>query len=417
MIEGVLKRPTDPAMLGGVAELYGTPTYVYSEAVIRRQIVLLREVLRDIPVHLSYAAKANGALPILRLMVHEGLGIDAVSPAELELALRVGFPPDRILFSANNMTDEEMHFAAESGAVLNIGELSRLESFGSAYPGSSLCVRLNPQIGAGHHQHVITAGERSKFGIPIEQMNDMRALINRYKLSLVGLHQHIGSGILDTNILWCAISIMLDIALDFDSLQFINLGGGFGIPYRPDEHALDMGAWKNEIVDPLHDYLKKHPSSDLTFVFEPGRFLVAESGTLLVRVNTLKVTKNRTFAGVDSGMGHLVRPVIYGAYHAVYNLTNPDGLLKVYDIVGNICESADFFAKERSVQEIRQGDLLAILDTGAYGMAMASMYNTRSLPSEVWVPESGAAPVLISARETVSELIDRLYPSLSVQED
>ena len=406
------KSPTESETLTRVAEEFGTPTYVYFERIIRERISTLRKYLEGIPFQLSYACKANGSLPVLRVMREENLGVDAVSPAELEVALRVGFQRDRILFSANNMTDQEMSEALDCDVLLNIGGLSRLERFGQTHPGARVSVRLNPQIGAGHHNHVITAGPASKFGIGVENIDEIQSIASRHGLRVVGLHQHIGSGILDTEILGKAISVMLDAALRFDQLRFINLGGGLGIPYRPNESALDFDAWHDKIVLPLKDFLEKHPSDQLTFVFEPGRFLVAESGSLLVRVNTIKKTPGQTFAGVDSGMGHLARPAIYGAYHEICNLTNPDGARAPYDVVGNICESADFFARDRLIQEIREGDLLCILDTGAYGMSMASMYNTRPLPSEVWIPASGEEPQLISERETTADLVDRLYPEL-----
>ena len=412
MTEHELKRPFNPDTLREIADSYGTPTYCYSEQIIRDRISLLRSHVSGTPVHLSYAAKANVALPILRLMLDEGLGVDVVSPAELELAIRVGFAPDQILYSANNMTDQEMNLAASKGVVMNVGELSRLKRFGQDFPCSRVCVRLNPQIGAGHHKHVITAGRDSKFGIPVEQTDEIKRIVSEYDLQLIGLHQHIGSGILDTDVVWAAIAVMLDVAIQFDSLQFINLGGGLGVPYGPNEHALDLSLWREKIVRPLEEYRGRHPSTDLTFVFEPGRFLVAEAGVLLVRVNTIKETEHHLFAGVDSGMGHLSRPAIYGAYHAVYNLSHPDGELNTYDIVGNICESADFFARERAIQEIRVGDLLAILDVGAYGMSMASLYNMRPLPAQLWLPAEGTEIRLVTARESATELIDRLYPGL-----
>jgi diaminopimelate decarboxylase len=407
-----LKTPSNPGQLLELARTYGTPLYVYREETIRRRIRGLKRHLTGLPYHLSYACKANSALPILRIMVEEGLGIDAVSPAELELAIRIGFDPDRILYSSNNMTDGEMTVAHERGALLNIGELSRLERYGRAFPGSDVCVRLNPRVGAGHHDHVITAGPSSKFGIDVGRIDEVRETVHRYGLRLVGLHQHIGSGILDTDILREAAAVMLECAAAIDTLEFVNLGGGLGVPYRPDEAPLDLHSWQDKIVRPLADYVRKHPARNLFVAFEPGRFLVAESGALIVRANTVKASMGRVFAGVDSGMGHLVRPAIYGAYHAIYNLSNPQGELRRYDVVGNICESADFFARDREVQEIREGDWLCVLDTGAYGMSMASEYNLRPLPAEVWIPSSGESPQLLRRSESPGELIDRLYPDL-----
>ncbi len=396
--------PSQRETLLSCADQFGTPTYVYFEETIVRQISTLKEHLSGLPLRLLYAMKANHAVPVMKTMLREGLGIDAVSPAELEYALQLGFPVDRVLFSANNMTDGEMHFATKRGVMLNVGELSRLESFGQAYPGSSVCVRLNGQVGAGHHEHVITAGDKSKFGIPVEQIDAIHDIANRYELTIVGLHQHIGSGIMDTETLWQAISVILDASVSFKDLRFINVGGGLGIPYRPDESSLDMSSFDRLIVEPLKQFIADHPSEDLSIWFEPGRFFTAQSGVLLAHVNTVKEGTVRTFAGTDSGMNHLVRPAMYGSYHHVVNLSNPDGPEKTYDVVGNICESSDFFAKDRAVAELREGDIIGVLDAGAYGMSMTTTYNMRSEPAEVWIESSGDIH-LSRPRKSVDEMV------------
>ena len=199
----------------------------------------------------------------------------------------------------------------------------------------------------------------------------------------------------------------------FPDLEFLNFGGGLGVPCRPDEAPLDLENFEETIVEPLLAYRAQHPATDLQFWFEPGRYLVAESGVLLMQVNTLKRANGRCFAGTDSGMGHLVRPAIYEAYHGVFNLSNPEGPLRLYDVVGNICESGDRFAHKREVQEIREGDVLAVLDTGAYGMAMASLYNLRALPAEVFLPVSpDTPPRLIRPHSSPEELIDRYLSEL-----
>ena len=401
------KVPYDPQALLRIAESIGTPTYVYSERILRSKCAELRRNLKGIPFRLLYAMKANSCPAVLRVMLSEGLGIDAVSPGECLLASRLGFPPERILFSANNMTDSEMETAAASGVTLNIGELSRLDKFGQVNRGGRVCIRLNPQVGAGHHEHVITAGERSKFGVPVGQIDAVKDLAARHELKIIGLHQHIGSGIMSTDTLWKAMSVLLEAAGSFPQLEFINFGGGLGIPYRDHELPLDLDHFGRTILEPLRAFAEGHPSGTLTYWFEPGRFLVAEAGVLLVQVNTIKTNRSRVFAGADSGMGHLVRPAIYGAYHAIYNLSNPDGAPQVYDVTGNICESGDLFARERTIPEIREGDVLAILDAGAYGMAMASEYNLRPLPAEVLLTSDGEF-VIARKRRSAEELVDEL---------
>ena len=402
----MLKTAPFPETLRQIASDFGTPTYVYFEQTVLDRINSLKTHLAGLPLQLLYAMKANHAVPIMQRMKQEGLGIDAVSPAELLLALKLGFPAEKILFSANNMTDQEMHFAIKQGVILNVGELSRLEKLGKAYPGTSVCVRLNPQIGAGHHKHVITAGTESKFGIPVEQIEEIHAISKKYDLHIQGLHQHIGSGILDTNTLWKAVSVMLNVSLSFERLEFINMGGGLGIPYRASETGIPMDEFESKIVTPLKQFIADHPSEGLHIWFEPGRYFTAECGVLLATVNTLKETEHITFAGVDSGMNHLIRPAMYGAFHEVVNLTNPEGELKPYDVVGNICESADFFAKGRLIQELRESDVVAVLDAGAYGMSMANMYNLRSLPAEIFVPANSGTPQVFRSRKTSEQLVD-----------
>ena len=353
--------------------------------------------------------KANSHPSILRIIRSEGFGIDAVSPGELYLARRVGFTPDEILYTANNITDAEMHQVQQEGVLLNLGELSRLERFGMAYPGCAVCVRLNPQIGSGHHEHVVTAGKATKFGIPVHDIDKVLHIALKYNLKITGIHQHIGSGISTMDVLGKAINVLLQHAARFPDLEFINVGGGFNIPYRPEERPIDFENFQSMIVSQLRD-AGDNKGNALSFWFEPGRFLVAESGVLLVRSNTIKEANGRIFAGTDSGMSQLVRPAFYQAYHEIYNLSNPTASRHAYEVVGNICESGDIFAKDRPVQRIREGDILAIMDAGAYGMSMASVYNLRPLPAEILVRPDGSHRC-IQTRQTSEELIHTLYAS------
>jgi len=395
-------HPFHPDLLTQIAAEHGTPVYVYDEATVMQRIDELKAHLTGIPVRLLYAMKANHCPPLLDVMRRAGLGIDAVSPGELELVLRLGFDPAHILYSANNMTDEEMRHAVEAGVTMNVGELSRLERLGATFGGLDVCVRINPQIGAGHHAHVVTGGDRSKFGIPVEQMDRVLDIAARYDLRIVGLHQHIGSGILDTETLWSAAAVILDTARSVEHLRFINVGGGLGVPYRPGEAPLDLEAFESTIVASIRDFVASHPSKGLEIRFEPGRYFTAESGLLLSRVSTIKTTGSRTFAGLDTGMGHLLRPALYDAWHTICNLTRPQGTPRTYDVVGNVCESADFFARDRDIPELREGDIVAILDAGAYGMSLSSTYNMRPLPAEVWIHPDGT-PERIRRRLSASE--------------
>jgi diaminopimelate decarboxylase len=405
MDPSALKTPPAREALLEAAERFGTPTYAYVEETLRRQCRRLRALTRGVPARLLYAMKANPNPSILRVMKNEGLGLDVVSPGEQMLAQRLGFAPERVLFSANNMTDAAMRQAQEAGALLNIGERPRLEAFGHAYPGARVCLRLNPNVEAGHHEHVVTADAASKFGIPVGEVESARAIAERHGLQIVGLHQHIGSGIRDVERFGQAVRVLLGAAEGFADLEFVNVGGGLGIPYRPGEDPIDAEQFRQAVVQPLRNFRNARPgaSEGFSFWFEPGRFLVAEAGVLLMRVNTIKRASGRVFAGTDSGMGHLMRPAVYEAYHGLYNLSNPNGALELYDVVGNVCEGGDVFARGRRVQQIREGDVLAVLDAGAYGQAMASTYNLRPLPAEAMI-RPGGTPELVRHRRTAEEL-------------
>lgn len=401
----MLDLPAARKTLLDVAERFGTPTYVYAEAVVRRQAARLRALFDGLPARLLYAMKANSAPALLAILRDEGLGVDAVSPGELALALRLGFAPECVLFSANMITDAEMHAAHAAGVLVNVGEVSRLERFGRAFPGADVCVRLNPGGGAGHHAHVVTAGATTKFGVSVDEIPAALAVARRHGLRVVGVHQHIGSGILDAGSFAASTEAMLAQAAAFPDARFFNFGGGLGIPYHPDEAEIDVAAFRARVVAPLERFVAARPGVEL--YFEPGRYLVAQAGALLARVTTLKTNAGRTFAGTDTGMNHLVRPTVYGAYHGVANLSDPDGPPRTYTVTGNVCETGDVLAPDRLVPELREGDVVAFLDAGAYGMSMASTYNLRPLPAEVLIGANGEARIL-RERQTPDALVDAL---------
>lgn len=398
--------PLEPDRLEAIAETVGTPTYVYDARIIHRQADRLEEMFGDLPHRFLYAIKANFRPEILRLLHGRGFGFDAVSPAEALLARRHGAGPDEILYSANNLTDEEMIALREQGLLLNLGERSRLEKYGRSFPGSEVCLRLNPDVGAGHHDHVITAGPETKFGIPVDQLEEARRLVEEYDLRVVGLHQHIGSGILEVETLWEAVRVLLDAAESFPGLRFLNFGGGLGIPYRPDQDEIAVEEVRAQITRRLRAHAEESDPSP-EFWFEPGRYLVGPAGTLITRVTTCKETSARRFAGCDTGLNHLLRPALYGSYHHISNVSRPDGPARSYDVVGNICETGDYLARDRRLPEIREGDLLAVHDAGAYGRAMASHYNLRPLPAEVWIDEGGDHR-LVRERRGPADLLDEL---------
>ena len=387
-----------------VGEEFGTPVFVYEEGKIRSQLRCLEESIDYQPKRIFYAVKANFNPYILEILKEEGVGIDAVSPGEIALSLKVGFLPKDILFTGNNITDEEMDFAVEKGVLLNIDSLSRLEKFGKKYPGQQVYVRINPDVGAGHHDHCITGGPESKFGIWYSEVKEIKRIAMQNKLEIIGIHQHIGSQILEANKFLMAMDVLLRVAASFPDLEFIDFGGGFGVPYRPGEGPLDMEELGKMISKRFSAFCREY-GKGLTLVIEPGRYLVAEAGYLLTRANTLKRNPDgRVFVGVDSGFNHLIRPTMYGSYHEIVNISNPTGKLEQVDVVGNLCESGDKFAEQRKVHQVSEGDLVVIKTAGAYGYSMSSHYNLRPRAAEVLVKPDGNLR-LIRERETIENLI------------
>ncbi len=405
-----IKRARHPEILLRIAEEYGTPTYVYFESVIRERCRQMKSQLESLPSRLLYAMKANPHPEITRIIHKEGIHLETVSGGEVRIAGHLGVHDS--FFTANNMTDEEMLEVGATSAMMNIGELSRLEKLGKAFPGKRVSVRMNPNVGAGHHEHVVTAGADAKFGSQLSDVPKILEIGEKYGLKIVGLHQHIGSGFLDMYRFKEAISNLLPLADRFPDLEFINVGGGLGIAYKPGEESIDFDDFQNVVVAGLKDFLHAIDRK-IEIWFEPGRFLTAESGVLLLEANTTKVLGDRIFAGTNSGFNHLLRPAMYQAYHGIDNLSNPKGEPADYSVAGNVCESGDLFAKDRTIQEIREGDILAILDTGAYGMSMASHYNSRPLPSEILVRANGEIRV-IRRRRSSKEYFDSYLDSLDV---
>lgn len=384
-------------------EQYGSPLYVYDENIIRERFRELKKFFGVIPNNkILYACKANSNVEIIKTLVQEGAGIDVVSCGEVYTALKGGAKPENILFTGNNMTDAEIDFAVSQGVVLNVGDLSTVERYGKRYPNSSLCVRVNPDVGGGHHDHVITGGVESKFGIYFTDVKEVLTIAEKYNLKIKGIHQHIGSNILEEEKFLLAVDVLLKVAKDFPDLEFIDFGGGLGVPYRDTESKLNLERLTHEVSEHFSKFCKEY-GKDVEFWIEPGRYLVCESGSLLATVNTVKSNPGYKYAGTDTGFNHLVRPTMYGSYHEILNTSNLNGKSEKVTIVGNICESGDIFARDRVMPEVKEGDILAILNAGAYGYTMASNYNTRPLPAEILVKDDKVK--LIRRRETFEELL------------
>ena len=394
--------------LTSLAEKYGTPLYLYDEAWISGRIKELNQCIPLENLKFFYAMKANSNPHLLDIARKEGMGIDAVSEGEVQMALACGFSPDRIIYTANHISDDEMDRVARTGVTMNIGSLSRLEKFGNSHPGSAVCLRFNPDVVAGEFKEIQTGGSLTKFGILMEEAPRARDIAGKYGLTVVGLHKHTGSGIADTELFLKSMDNLLSVAGSglFPDLEFIDCGGGFKVPYGEEEIPVDYDGFGKALAERFARFRREY-GRDLSLYFEPGKFVTAEGGILLVRVNTLKSNRDRLIAGTDSGFPQLIRPLLYGAYHSIINVSHTEGEQRAYDIAGNICESGDLFARDRKVAEIREGDCLAVLNAGAYCYAMGSVYNLRPLPAEVLLTEDGEDR-LIRKRKTPEDLVSMI---------
>lgn len=397
----------DRVCLGGVAldeiaDRFGTPTYVYCLDTVGRQVEALRKAFPWPSLKIFYAMKSNWNPDLLRHLHRHDCGIDAVSEGDLLLAQQLGFTTDRILYTANNIRDDEMDRVAESGVLFNAGSLHRLERFAERHPGSRVCIRFNPDVEAGEHIIVRTGGPLSKFGILLEDVPRVQEIARRHGLKIVGIHEHTGSGIADLEKVMTSIRNLLAIAHSFEELEFIDIGGGFKVPYQPDESPIDYEHFGGRIVDLFAGFCRDY-GRELELWLEPGKFLSAQCGVLLTEVNTLRNNRGMLFAGMDTGFSQLIRPVLYDAWHNLVKCSGLSAPSRRYQLVGNICEGGDVFGADRPLPELQPGDRVAIQNAGAYCSSMASVYNLRPLPAEV-VIEAGRAR-LSRRRRSVAELV------------
>jgi len=402
----------DNIKYGKLANKFGTPLYVYDAKIIRKSYQELKSAFSYPKIKLFYAMKANYNPAILKILLEEGANIDAVSPAEVILAQKVGFTPERILYTANMMTDAEMHEVHNLGVLFNIGSLSELERYGKFFPGTKVCIRFNPDVVAGHHEKVRTGGKDTKFGIILDKVKEVKEICQKYNLTITGVHEHTGSGIPETVDMMSGLRNVLNIITpeNFPALEFLDFGGGFKVNYHEDEKELDYNIFGEKVAALLKETNDKF-GKELEMYFEPGRFLVATSGKLLVQVTTLKENEEKRIVGTNSGFPQLIRPMFYDAYHEIKNLTHPNGEEKVYDVAGNICETGDYFATERLLPEIREGDILIIETAGAYCYSMGGVYNLRAMPPEILI--DGDNVKVVSKRKSNEELAQEIVSKMS----
>jgi len=393
--------------LGGVdllsvAKEFGSPLYVYDADQIVANYHQLKNAFSGVDVHLKYACKALTNISILKLLKKEGAGLDTVSLEEARTGIQAGYEPSEILFTPNCIGFDEIRQAVELGLIINIDELSTLERFGSEFGGKvPCCIRLNPHIMAGGNSHISVGHIDSKFGISIYQVPHIKRIVENYGIKVNGLHMHTGSDILDADVFLRGAKLLYEAANSFSELEFMDFGSGFKVKYREGDVTADVEKIGAEIVASFKEFCKSY-GRDLQLWFEPGKFLVSNAGFLLVDVNVVKQTTSTVFAGVNSGQNHLLRPMMYGAYHHIVNISNPKGTDRIYSIVGYICES-DTFGFDRRLNEVRVGDILAIHNAGAYGFSMSSNYNSRPRPVEVMIYKKKA--YLIRKREDLAYIL------------
>jgi len=382
-------------------EKYDTPLYVYETAKMESQYRILRKAFRNANTRIYYACKALTNINILRFFRHLGAGLDAVSIQEVRLALLAGFDQKDILFTPNCVSLEEIDKAVDLGVRINIDNISILEQFGHKYGRNiPICIRINPHIMAGANHKISTGHIDSKFGISIYQIPHVERIIQTNNMIVEGLHMHTGSDILDVDVFLRGIEILLETARNFKDLKYIDIGSGFKVAYKPDDIFTDIEVFGKSLSSRFNRFCKGY-GSDLTLIFEPGKYLVSEAGYFIARVNVLKQTLSTVFAGLDTGMNHLVRPMLYDAYHQIINVSKTTGKTRIYTVVGYICET-DTFGWNRKITEISEGDYLAFLNAGAYCFAMASNYNSRYKPAEVLIHEK--KDYLIRQRENMDDL-------------
>ena len=395
------------AQLNEAANTYGTPLYVYHAEKMEAQYKSLTQHFSNKSVRFFYACKALTNINILNVFKKAGCNIDCSSINEVKLAIHVGFDPANILYTSNSVDFEEIKEAVSLGVHVNIDSLSNLEKFGIAFGNRyPVGVRIRPDIMAGGNLKISTGHDKSKFGIPAKQINELKAIQEKYKINIATLHIHTGSEIKDVAVFLQSAVVFENLLPHFPSVNILDFGGGFKVPYQVNEKGTDIALLGSE-VNKIMEQLSAKFGRNLTAWFEPGKYLVSEAGFFITKVNVLKQSGDISFAGINSGLNHLIRPMFYDAYHHIDNLTAPDKAVKNYAVVGNICET-DTFAWDRPLPTIEEGDLLVFYNAGAYGYEMSSNYNARYKPAQVLF-ENGAHR-LISRTDTFEDLLALQMP-------
>lgn len=389
-------------VLTSIANQFGSPIYVYDAEKMEHHYKRLTQAFQNVPkLRINYAVKALSNVNILSYMHNLGAGLDTVSIQEVKLGLSAGVPAQMIIFTPNGVSLEEIEEAAELGVQINIDNLSILEQFGSKHPDVPVCIRINPHVMAGGNANISVGHIDSKFGISIHQLPHIVRIVENTGMRINGIHMHTGSDILDIDVFLHAAEILFTTAKSFHDLEFLDFGSGFKVPYHPNDIETNIEELGQKLGERFKSFCKDY-GKELTLAFEPGKFLVSEAGYFLTQVNVVKQTTSTVFAQVNSGFNHLIRPMLYGSQHHIENISNPNGRERFYSVVGYICET-DTFANNRRINEISEGDLLCFHNAGAYCFSMASNYNSRFRPAEIFWHQGEAK--LIRKAEQFDDLL------------
>lgn len=381
---------------------FGTPLYVYNSEKIRTQYTRLTKAFKQVKkLQLNYAVKALSNISVLKYINKLGAGIDTVSIQEVLLGIKAGYVPEKIIYTPNGVSIEEIKEVSKMGVKINIDNLNTLEQFGNIHPDIPVCIRINPHVMAGGNSKISVGHIDSKFGISIHQIPLLLRIVENTNIRVNGIHMHTGSDILDTEVFIHATEILFQVAKQFKFLEFIDFGSGFKVPYHKGDNETNIEELGIKLSDRFNRFCEEY-QKDLTLIFEPGKFLVSDAGSFLCSVNSIKQTTSTIFAQVDTGFNHFLRPMMYGSNHQIENISNPDGSERFYSVVGYICET-DTFATNKKISKISEGDILNIKNAGAYCFSMASNYNSRYRPAEVFYIDNKL--ILIRKREVFDDLL------------
>ncbi len=393
-----------------LANQYGTPLYVYDEDTIIRNVQEILSSFNYPRTKVLYSIKANPNPYILQLLYTMGLGFEASSPGEALLAIKIGAEPSRVLFTGSSVSMDDLKIVVELGVEINIDSIYTARKLCRLNYTGSVGVRVNPLFGAGYHEYTITGGFRAKFGVLPSELADVIHELRKCGIQVKRLHSHIGSGIANPSLYIDLLKLLVGMARKIQEVEEIDIGGGFAVPYKQNDKRFPWRIFSKL----LRETLEEQKASNYIVTIEPGRYIVAESGILLAEVTDIKTRGNYLIVGVNTGINHIIRPALYNAYHEVLLVDRLcEEEVVTADIVGNLCESSDIIAQDRQLPVPREGDIIAIMNTGAYGISMASNYNLRLLPAEIVVRSSGE-PILTRRRQDFKQLLkDYMWPPRS----